>query len=499
MKNIPEVNLGLVVGSTDWLPSDLTEQCRDVLAERYAELYPDDQMHVCRICVTDNEVSVKRALKDLGKAECNALCLYFGNYGPEHTSCLLADQFDGPVMFCGAGEDSEQNMSRGRKDTYTGLINACYGLGLRRQHVYLPPKPVGVVDECCRSIHEFYRIARAMLALKDLKIIKFGPRPSSYFAACAPEYPLQGLGVELDEYSEMELYNSFEKHTGDQRIESVVTAMREELGEEHSPLFSFAQYEITINDWIRTHKGNRKYVAMTSTCWPAFPVNFGFVPCYVNSRLTDAGIPVACEVDVYGALSEYIGQCVSGETVTILNYNNDIPADWYEKHVQGKTFNGKSYQKSDLFLGYHCGVTGCSKLKGGSLQPHFVNNQLIGPEKSQGTLHGQLRDGPVTLFRIQADAEGRLKAYTVEGQILPERLDTYGGQGVIAVPEMERFYRHILLEQHYPNHFVLVSGHCGSILRALLYQLGIEDIEYNHPKTIPYRGEDIFLSDSNWF
>ena len=82
--------------------------------------------------------------------------------------------------------------------------------------------------------------------------------------------------------------------------------MAEELGEKGNKypasLPKFAQYEVTIEDWIRGHKGNRKYVTMTSTCWPAFPLNFGFVPCYVNSRLTGKGTPVACEVDVYGAV-----------------------------------------------------------------------------------------------------------------------------------------------------------------------------------------------------
>ena len=57
----------------------------------------------------------------------------------------------------------------------------------------------------------------------------------------------------------------------------------------------------------------------------AFPEEFGFEPCYVNSRLTSRGIPVACEVDIFGALSEYIGACVSDDTVTLLDINNSVP------------------------------------------------------------------------------------------------------------------------------------------------------------------------------
>ena len=72
-------------------------------------------------------------------------------------------------------------------------------------------------------------------------------------------------------------------------------------------LAKLAQYEMTLHDWVEEHKGYRKYVAIAGKCWPAFQTQFGFVPCYVNSRLTGQGIPVSCEVDIYGALSEFIG------------------------------------------------------------------------------------------------------------------------------------------------------------------------------------------------
>jgi len=41
-------------------------------------------------------------------------------------------------------------------------------------------------------------------------------------------------------------------------------------------------------------------------------------------------IPVSCEVDIYGALSEFIGTVISQDTVTLLDINNSIPADMYE-------------------------------------------------------------------------------------------------------------------------------------------------------------------------
>ena len=75
-------------------------------------------------------------------------------------------------------------------------------------------------------------------------------------------------------------------------------------------------------------------MAIAGKCWPAFQTQFGFVPCYVNSRLTGMGIPVSCEVDIYGCLSEFIGTCISEDVVTLLDINNSVPADMYKESIE---------------------------------------------------------------------------------------------------------------------------------------------------------------------
>ena len=118
-------------------------------------------------------------------------------------------------------------------------------------------------------------------------------------------------------------------------------------------LAKLAQYELTLLDWVEAHKGSRSYVAIAGKCWPAFQTQFGFVPCYVNSRLTSQGIPVSCEVDIYGALSEFIGTCVSDDIVTLLDINNTVPADLYQEDIE----NAYPYTQKEIFMGFHCGNT----------------------------------------------------------------------------------------------------------------------------------------------
>mgnify|MGYP000609308646 CR=1 FL=1 len=158
--------------------------------------------------------------------------------------------------------------------------------------------------------------------------------------------------------------------------------MAKELGEGNLKpeiLPKLAQYEITLLDWIEAHKGSRKYVTLTGKCWPAFQTQFGFVPCYVNSRLTKMGIPVSCEVDIYGTLSEFIGTVVSKDTVTLLDINNTVPKDMYESEIKGKF----DYTLKDTFMGFHCGNTASTKLAFCSMKYQMIMARTLPEEVTQ--------------------------------------------------------------------------------------------------------------------
>lgn len=165
-------------------------------------------------------------------------------------------------------------------------------------------------EEVADMIKEFIPIARCILGLKRLKLITFGPRPQDFLACNAPIKRLYELGVEIEENSELDLFASFNAHAGDGRIDQVAKEMAEELGDANKIpdiLKKLAQYEITLTDWIEAHKGHKTYVAMANKCWPAFQTEFKFVPCYVNSRFVEKGIPVACETDNYSHTDTFMG------------------------------------------------------------------------------------------------------------------------------------------------------------------------------------------------
>ena len=489
MINIPKIKLGLVAVSRDCFPESLSVNRRKALVSAYKSKYGEGDVYECPVCIVESEVQALEALEDVNKAGCNALCVYLGNFGPEISETMLAQKFNGPVMFCGAAEESGDRLVGDRGDAYCGMLNASYNLNLRNVKAYIPENPIGDAEDCADMIHEFLPIARAMVGLKDLKIISFGPRPSNFMACNAPIKQLYNIGVEIEENSELDLFASFNEHAGDARIPSVVEDMTNELGAGNKKpeiLHKLAQYELTLLDWIDAHRGGKKYVAIAGKCWPAFQTQFGFVPCYVNSRLSGRGIPVSCEVDIYGCLSEFIGACVSLDAVTLLDINNTVPKDMYNAEIKGK-FN---YSLTDTFMGFHCGNTCSSKLKSCEMKYQMIMARSLPVEVTNGTLEGDIVDGDITFFRLQSTSDGKLYAYVAEGEVLPVATRSFGSVGIFAIHEMGRFYRHVLIEDGFPHHGAVAFGHHGKYLFEIFKLLGAEKIGYNQPACLPYKTEN---------
>lgn len=494
MINIPKVKIGIVAVSRDCFPESLSVGRRKELVKAYTDRYGADDIYECPICIVESEIHMVQALEDIKKAGCNALCVYLGNFGPEISETLLAKHFDGPKMFVAAAEESQDNLIGGRGDAYCGMLNASYNLKLRNVRAYIPEYPVGDAFDAADMIHEFLPVARAIIGISELKIISFGPRPMNFLACNAPIKQLYNLGVEIEENSELDLFEAYNKHEGDERIPKVAAEMAAELGEGNKKpeiLNKLAQYEITLLDWIEEHKGYRKYVAIAGKCWPAFQTQFGFVPCYVNSRLTGRGIPVSCEVDIYGALSEFIGTCVSEDAVTLLDINNSVPKDMYNESVKGKY----DYCHTDTFMGFHCGNTCSSKLSSCEMKNQMIMARSLPEEVTNGTLEGDIIPGNITFFRLQSTSDNKLRAYVAEGEVLPVATRSFGAIGVFAIKEMGRFYRHVLIEKNYPHHGAVAFGHLGRILFEVFKYIGVpaEDINYNQPKSLPYPTENPFL------
>ena len=330
--NTPQVKLGVVGVSRDCFPVELT---RRRLAALMAEVRKAGlRAHKCTV-VIESEADAMAACDQLAERGCNAAVIYLGNFGPEGPTAIFASRFGGPVMVCAAAEENKAILAADRGDALCGLLSCSYNLGLRNVRAYMPERPVGLPKDLAPSIAGFERIARVILGMASLKVFAFGPRPQDFFTCNAPIQPLYDLGIEVMENSELDLAQAYRAAASKtRRISRVAADMKRELGcgcTYPDLLPRMARLEVTLADFMAEHLGASAFAVFANKCWPAFEPEFGFAPCYVNSRLAARGIPVACEVDIYGAVSEYMAQLASLRPATLLDVNNSVPDDLLPK------------------------------------------------------------------------------------------------------------------------------------------------------------------------
>jgi len=491
--NTPDIHLGVVGVSRDCFPVELTAKRLDALMAELEKL----GVNAFRCpTIIESEDDAMSALEEMDEQGCDAAVIFLGNFGPEGPTTIFAQCFAGPVMVCAAAEEAKAGMIGDRGDALCGMLNCSYNLGLRDVPAYIPQQPVGLADELAGKIGEFVNIARVIVGLSSLKVFGFGPRPQDFLACNAPIKPFYDLGIEVMENSELDLYQLFRKageKTAD--IAAIAADMQAELGPQCcyvDLLPKLAQFEIALLDFMDDNLGSCAYGVFADKCWPAFQEVFGFCPCYVNSRLAGRGIPVACEVDLYGAVSEYMVQLASNHPATLLDINNSVPADVVP---QGADLKGAAL--ADLFMGFHCGNTCSSCMKTCSLKYQLIMNRLLEeegaePDITRGTLEGQIKPGPMTMFRLQSTPDCQLRSYIAEGEFLDIDPCSFGSIGIAAVPEFARFYRHILIGKQYPHHGAFGFKKVGKVLFEAVKLLGVTDIGTPLPKHLLYAGENPF-------
>ncbi len=325
MQNIPEVKTAILAVSRDCFPVELSRKRRQaVTVACRAKNIP---LIECETIV-ENERDMLVALGELDSKGVNALVIYLGNFGPEGPLTMLGEQFWGPVMLCGAAEETQKDLFGDRGDAYCGMLNASYNCTLRSLTPHIPEYPVGMPEDIADMIGEFIPAARVLLGLSSLKIFSFGPRPQDFLACNAPIKPLYDLGIEVMENSELDLLDAFKSAENDPGIEDTMREMAAELGAGNAYpdlLRKLAQYERTLLTFMERNLGSSQFGVFADKCWPAFEKYFGFVPCYVNSRLAARASRSPARWTSTAALSEYMACAATGLPPTLLDINNTVP------------------------------------------------------------------------------------------------------------------------------------------------------------------------------
>jgi len=178
---------------------------------------------------------------------------------------------------------------------------------------------------------------------------------------------------------------------------------------------------------------------------------------YFNGDL----VPAACEVDISGLIGMFILQLASGKPSAILDWNNNY---------------GNDPNKMVLF---HCSNLPKSFFKDTKMTIHPIISDQKGADVTFGAIQGRIKTEPCTLLRVETDdIYGNIKTLLLEGNYTDDPLDTFGGYGVIEIPNLQEILK-VLCKEGFAHHVAASLNEVGDIIyEALSNYLGWEIYYY---------------------
>jgi len=181
-------------------------------------------------------------------------------------------------------------------------------------------------------------------------------------------------------------------------------------------------------------------------CWTSMEEYFGVVPCTVMSMMSNNLLPSGCEVDVPGVVGMYALALASETPSTLLDWNNNY---------------GDNPDKAVCF---HCSNLPKHFFESARMDYQEIIAGTVGKLNTFGTVVGKVKASPMTYLRVSTtDSQGKISCYLGEGAFTNDSLETFGGAGVVQIPNLQGLLRYIC-ENGFEHH---VAANLSSVGPAI--------------------------------
>jgi len=351
-----------------------------------------------------------------------------------------------------------------RRDAFCGKLSLCnnlvqYGIpfSTTRLHVVSPHS-----DTFRDDLHAFASVCRVVNGLRSARVGLVGARPSAFNTVRFSEKILQREGIDVETIDLSEIIARAEAYG---REAACVRSERDRIrgylptdGVPSVALEKIARLSCALSEWIAENGLD----AIAVQCWTALERIYGIVPCATMSLLSEQLLPSACETDVMGALSMYALTLAARAPSALLDWNNNYADD------------------PDKAITFHCSNFPKSFLKDARMSYQAIIANDVGRENTYGTFVGRIPPGPATFLRFSSDdLHGRILSYVVEGEYTDDPAETFGGYGVVRIPNLQELLRYIA-RHGFEHHVAAVRGRAGAIVKeAVRTYLGWELYDHN--------------------
>lgn len=452
--------LGVIVSNRGFFPNHLCQTGRETVLQ----VLEEEGIQAVTLTPEDTTFGSIESLADAEKCATlfkehrdviDGVLVTLPNFGDERAvaNALRWAGLDVPVLIQAFPDDVTHMTITDRRDSFCGKMSACnnlrqYGIqySLTTTHT-VEPESEGFRADLAR----FVSICRVVRGLRHVRVGALGARPAAFNTVRYSEKLLERAGISVETLDLSEAFGRMERLDDEARA---VRAKREAIedyaqvkGVPDEALSKMARFAVVVDEWM----AENRLAALSVQCWTSMEEFLGVVPCSVMSMLSNALVPSACETDVTGAVGMLALQLASGTPSAIVDWNNNYGDD------------------PDKAVIFHCS----------NLPKHFFADALrmdyqaiiaetVGQANTYGTVVGRLTTGPFTYCRVSTDdARGTISAYVGEGELTDDPLETFGGYGVVRIPNLQGLLRYIC-EEGFEHHVAVNLSQTASALREAL-------------------------------
>jgi L-fucose isomerase-like protein len=451
---------GVIIGNRGFFPDVLARDGREEILrilerEGYKSvcLTPQDSKHGSVETLHD-----ARKCADLFKKhgdEIDGILVSLPNFGDERgvANSIRMSGLEVPVLVQAFPDEPEKMLMGGRRDSFCGKISVCNNLwqyGIRYTLTQLHTESPGT-DLFRSDLKAFAATCRVVKGMKNLRVGVLGARPAAFNTVRFSEKLMEQAGITVETLDLSEVFGRVARlKDDDSMVQGKLTSIRGYVPSESVPapsLVKMAKFGVVVDEWMAANE-----LAGTSIqCWTAMEEFFGVVPCTLMSMMSNSLLPSACETDMIGMIGMYILQLASGEPSAIVDWNNNYGAD------------------PDKAVIFHCSNLPKHFFEEAKMDFQEIIAGSVGKDNTFGTIVGKLKSGPLTYCRASTDdLHGRLRAYVGEGEMTGDKLQSFGGYGVVKIPELQQLLQYVC-KNGYEHHVAVSRSHYG---RAVAEALG---------------------------
>ncbi len=463
---MPKTTFAVIVGNRGFFPDKLAENGRkDILA-----VLKDAGYTTVALNTRDTKYGAVETFQDAQKcaelfaskaAQIDGIIVTLPNFGDEKgvAEAIKRSGLDVPILVHAEADDQNQMAIQHRRDSFCGKMSVCNNL----RQAGIPYSLTGSHTMKAKSaefkaeVDKFAAVCRIVRGLKNVRFGAIGARTGAFNTVRYSEKILELAGVSVETIDLSEVFGRSERLAdNDKAVKAKLDAIKKYVSCSNidaTALLRMAKFGTVVDQWSEELHLNGTAIQ----CWTSMEEFFGITPCSIMSMLSESLRPSACEVDVTGLLGMYILQLAGGTPSALLDWNNNYGND------------------PDKCILFHCSNLPKSFFKNAKMDIQEIIAGSVGKENACGTIVGRIKPGPATFCRTSTDdAEGIISVYCGEGEFTNDKLETFGGYGVMKISNLQLLLQYICMLGFEHHVAVSMTQTADAIEEALEAYMGWE-------------------------